>query len=518
MEDKGETHIRRGEIIAALSFATDLAMGQPVEFALKSCVLATRIARMQALGAQERAQIYYHSLLRYLGCNADTHTMVALFGDEINFRRDFARIDMARTSEMVGLVFQYLRHANRDAGTLDFIASVVHGLITSQKIAAENIAGHCEVAERLAERLGLTAEVRRNLGQIYERWDGRGLPRGLKGEAVAPAVRVVSFAQDVIVLQAAFGATATKDKLQARRGTAYDPRLLELFLKNTEELTAGLDQTTWDIVLSLEPEPQTPLTEEQFDEACLAMADFADLKSTYSIGHSRAVSLLTKEAARRLGLPEHDAVDLARAGLLHDIGQVAVPARIWQKPAAFNDDDWERVRLHTYYGERILARSAALARLGSIIAQHHERCDGSGYHHGVRGSALSIQGKLLAAAEAYQNKIELRPHRAALTAQAAANALKREAREGRLDGDAVAAVLSAAGHSIPVGKELVAGLTAREVDVLRAVAHGQSMKQIARSLSISPKTVDNHAQSIYSKIGVRTRGGATLFAIEHGLC
>jgi putative nucleotidyltransferase with HDIG domain len=330
-------------------------------------------------------------------------------------------------------------------------------------------------------------------------------------------VRVVSFAQDAIVLHAAFGADLAHAKLEARSGSAYEPRLVERCLKRAGELTAGLEATSWDAVLALEPEPHAAMSEAEFDAACLAMADFADLKSPYSVGHSRAVATLAAEAARQCGLPEADATELRRAGLLHDIGQVAVPARVWLKPDAFNDGDWEQARLHTYYGERVLARPAALARLGSLVAQHHERSDGSGYHRGVRAPALSLQSKILAAAEAYQNKIELRPHRPALSAQAAADVLKREAREGRLDSEAVAAVLAAAGHRAPAREHRVAGLTGREIEVLRAIARGQSTKAIARMLGISPKTVDNHTQSIYAKIGVKTRGGATLFAIERGL-
>ena len=194
-----------------------------------------------------------------------------------------------------------------------------------------------------------------------------------------------------------------------------------------------------------------------------------------------------------------------------------MPARVWLKAGAFNDSEWEQVRLHTYYGQRVLARPAALARLGAVVAQHHERCDGSGYHGGARGPALSAMGKILAAADAYQNKIEARPHRAALQASAAADAIKREAREGRLDADAVAAVLAAAGHAVPLRKQTLAGLTEREVDVLRAIARGLPTKAIARERDLSPKTVDNHTQSIFAKIGVKTRGGATLYAIERGL-
>src|SRR4029077_10861942 len=172
---------------AALSLATDLGMGQPAEFALKSCVLASRLGKMLGLGAEELSEIYYHALLRYIGCNAETHALAALFGDEIDFRRDFARIDPGRAAEMAGLVFTYLRRASAGGGMLGMIAGVAHGLLTSKAASDENIAGHCEVAERLAERLSLSEGVRRNLGQIYERWDGKGLPRGLKGAAIAPA-------------------------------------------------------------------------------------------------------------------------------------------------------------------------------------------------------------------------------------------------------------------------------------------------------------------------------------------
>lgn len=513
----GNAGVRRGEVIAALSLATDLAMGQPAEFALKSCLLATRIGRVLGLDAAALGEIYYHALLRYIGCNAETHTMAALLGDEIDFRRDFARIDMGRATEMAALVFAYLRRANSEAGLLGLIAGVTRGMLISRKVSEENIAGHCEVAGRLAERLGLGEAARRNLGQIYERWDGRGLPRGLAGEAIAPAVRVVSFAQDAIVLIAAFGMDAACAKLKARSGSAYEPRLVASFLGHSDALMAGLNDTSWEEVLALEPTPHALMSDPEFDEACLAIADFADLKSPYSIGHSRAVATLASEAARQAGLPESDAIDLSRAGLLHDIGQVAVPARIWLKAGAFNDSDWEQVRLHTYYAERVLARPSAFARLGAIVAQHHERTDGSGYHRGARTAALSPQGKILAAAESYRNKIEARPHRAALSAQAAADALRREARAGRLDDGAVAAVLAAAGHGVPARKVMVAGLTEREVGILRALSRGQTTKEIARGLAISPKTVDNHTQHIFEKIGVRTRGGATLFAIEHGL-
>jgi HD-GYP domain-containing protein (c-di-GMP phosphodiesterase class II) len=514
--DGGSSGVRRGEIVAALSLATDLAMGQPMEFALKSCLLGMRLGEALRLSAEELGEIYYQALLRYVGCNAETYALVALFGDELSLRRDFALVDTAKAAEMAAFVLRHLRAANQEAGALEAALAIAKGLLVGQRASADNIAAHCEAADRLAERLELGQGVRRNLGQIYERWDGRGLPNGLKGEAIAPAVRVVSFAQDVVVLSEAHGLERGLALLRARRGKSYDPQVVDCFLGRTAHFLGGLDDVpTWDAVLRLEPAPQAMLSEAAFDEACLAMADFADLKSPFTAGHSRAVSRLAAAAARRLGLPAGDVIDVRRAGLLHDIGRVGVSSRIWLKKGTLSDSEREQVRLHPYYGERVLARSPALGRLGAMVAQHHERMDGSGYHRGAR--ALPATARVLAAADCYQGKIENRPHRSALKAEAAADFLKRQAREGRLDGEAVSAVLAEAGHATSQRRPSLKGLTEREIEIVRLVVRGQSMKEMARALGISPKTVDNHLQSIYGKLGVRTRAGATLFAIEHGI-
>jgi HD-GYP domain-containing protein (c-di-GMP phosphodiesterase class II) len=508
--------VRRGEIVAALSMATDLAMGQPVDFALQSCLLGVRLGEALRLSAEELSEVYFQALLRYIGCNAETYAMVALFGDELALRRDVALVDMGKAAEMTAMVLRRLRSANVGAGGFEAVFTIAKGFLAAPRVSTDNIAAHCEAADRLAERLALGPGVRRNLGQIYERWDGRGLPNRLKGEAIAPAVRVVVFAQDVIVLGAAYGSGGAARRLKERRGKVYDPRVVDCFFAHSDRLLAGLDTVaTWDAVLDLEPAPHRPLSDEAFDEACLAIADFTDLKSPYTGGHSRRVSELAAAAARQSRLAPSDVDDVRRAGLLHDIGRVGVSAGVWLKAGPLSDSEREQVRLHPYYAERVLSRSPALARLGAIAGQHHERIDGSGYHRGSR--AQSQQGRILAVADAYCGKLEARPHRAALSAQAAAEALRRDMRAGRLDADAVEAVLVAAGHRGAVRRGAVAGLTEREVEVLRLVARGHSMKEIGRTLGISPKTVDNHLQSIYARIGVKTRGGATLFAIEHGL-
>jgi DNA-binding CsgD family transcriptional regulator len=190
---------------------------------------------------------------------------------------------------------------------------------------------------------------------------------------------------------------------------------------------------------------------------------------------------------------------------------------IWDKPGPLSDGEWERVRLHPYYTERVLARPQGLARLGALAGLHHERLDGSGYHRGAPAGALPPAARILAAADAYHAMTEPRPHRPPWAPDAAAEELRRLVRAGRLDGAAANAVLQAAGHRVRRRRAWPAGLSAREVEVLRLVARGRSNRDIARLLVVSEPTVAHHVQHIYAKIGATSRAGATLYAMQHAL-
>jgi HD-GYP domain-containing protein (c-di-GMP phosphodiesterase class II) len=512
--------VRLAEVIGALSVATDLAMGQPIAFALRSCAVAVRLSAELGDDDAARAQVYYQALLRYVGCNAETQAFVALFGDEHELRRDFALVDAGNVVEVMRFAARHIARAAAGHGRVRMAALVAQRLLAAPAVTRGGYAAHCEVAQRLAERLELGPQTIVALGQLYERWDGKGLPNGLRGEAIAPAVRVVSLVQDAIAVYDVNGADAALAIVRKRRGAAYEPRIADRFAAiGAALLERFASEPSWNEILALEPGDPVVLSEERIDRACLAIADFADLKSPYTLGHSRAVAELAAAAAERSGLARDDAVALRRAALLHDVGSVGVAASIWGKPGPLTESEWERVRMHGYFTERVLAKPAAFARLGAIAAHHHERCDGSGYHRAVRGDAISASAKILAAADAYRAMLEPRPHRAARPPAEAAGELERDAREGRLDPAAVAAVLAAAGHAVRTAARAPApaGLTERELDVLRLIARGRATKEVAAALGIAPKTADNHVQSIYAKTGVATRAGAALFAVEHGL-
>jgi HD-GYP domain-containing protein (c-di-GMP phosphodiesterase class II) len=515
----GDSGVHLAELMAALSIATDLGMGQPLESALCSCVVAMRLGEALNLDGDTLRDVYYQSLLRYIGCNADTYAMAALFGDELALRRDFAGVDPGRPPDVLRVAMRYLRQANAGEPPYRMASFVARGLLTLPRLMTESFAGHCEVAQRLARRLGLGESLIACLGQVYERWDGKGLPRKLKGDDVAPAVQLVTLAQDAVVWNRIGGASAAMATVRKRSGGAYQPRMAERFCAEAMTILAGLDEEpTWESVLALEPDRRNHLTDEEFDRSCEALADFADIKSPYTAGHSPGVAALAAGAGRRCGLVEADVTALRRAGLLHDIGRVGVSAGIWAKEGALSEREWEQVRLHTYYTDRVLARPEPLRRLGALASQHHERMDGSGYHRASPGQTLSPAARILAGADAYQAMTEPRPHRQALSAEQAAAEVRREVRTGRLDGDAVDAVLAEAGHHISRSRrERPAGLSEREVEVLRLLTRGLPNRVMAEQLYLSQDTVKHHIQHIYTKIGVSTRAGATLFAMENAV-
>jgi HD-GYP domain-containing protein (c-di-GMP phosphodiesterase class II) len=281
---------------------------------------------------------------------------------------------------------------------------------------------------------------------------------------------------------------------------------------------ADLDAAaSWELVIDSEPSLATVVAGDELDGALAAIGEFAELKSPWLMGHSRGVADLAGEAARGLGLPESDVTALRRAAFVYDIGRLGVSNAVWDKPGELTQSELERVRLHPYLTERMLSFSAALAPLGSIAGQHHERLDGSGYPRGLSGDAISHAGRVLAAADVYHAMTAARPHRPALTAAEAAVALRAQVASSRLDGAAVDAVLRAAGHRVRRRREWPAGLTPREVEIVRLLARGLTARAIADRLGISPKTAGSHIEHIYLKTGASNRAQLSLFAMKYGL-
>jgi HD-GYP domain-containing protein (c-di-GMP phosphodiesterase class II) len=512
--------IRRADFMMVLAYATDLATGQSRDFALRSCVLAMRLADLSRLDAGQRRNVYHQAVLRYIGCNADTHLLAAAFGDEIALRQDLALTDLGSHSEIAATFTRAFARQFAHLPRHELDEAIKAGLAEVLPVSIPILAGHCEVAQRIAQRLGFSREILESLGQLYERWDGHGLPRGLKGDEVRLAVRIVTLAQDVIALREARGHGVMMETIARRRGGAYEAELADQFLAHATLLLDGIDETVdHEVIRALEPEPHAFLDEEGCEEAFLAIADMVDMRMPWTLGHSRAVASLADAAARHMGLPADDVRHVRWAAYAHDLGELAVPVSTWMKPGPLTSRERDAAHLHPYHSERALASLGGEAGPEAALAlRHHERLDGSGYHRAVKANDLSATARILAAAEAFQTAREARPYREALSDSAAAARLRAAVRDGKLCPEATEAALAVAGQPTRrASVERYAGLTPREIEVLRLIAAGHTAKETARRLDIAPKTADNHIQNLYSKIGVTTRAGAALYALERGL-
>jgi HD-GYP domain-containing protein (c-di-GMP phosphodiesterase class II) len=412
---------------------------------------------------------------------------------------------MANPFEVMRLM---VHHAGPGQTGVRRFRSVLSVLAGGKKAAELNFRTACEVAEAFGKRLGLDEPVRLALAANFERWNGRGLPTGCKGTAIPRPMRIAQLAQEFEVLARIEGVPRACQIIKTRRNKAYDPELADLVLTAGAGWWEAVEPAdSWDVALELAP-PSAALSDAELEESLLVLADFADLKSPWTSGHSRAVAALAREACG----PAAEA-----AALVHELGCVAVPNSIWDKPGPLTRDERDRVETHALVTDQLLRRIPYTAALASVAGGAHERIDGSGYHRRVTGGQLDEAQRVIAAADCYQAMTSDRPHRAAFAPADAAAELRSMSVAGHLDGEAVERVLAAAGHRRAARPPLPAGLTNREAEVLQLLSLGLTTREVADRLVISPKTADHHVQHIYTKIGVSTRGAAALFAIEHGI-
>jgi HD-GYP domain-containing protein (c-di-GMP phosphodiesterase class II) len=506
--------VRLAELVAALSLGVDLGFGQPMEHVLRQCMIALRLAETVGLGDEDRSVVYYTALLVNVGCHSDAHEQAKWFGDDIAMKSH--KYDGELGS--VGGVLAMMRMVGSGNPPLHRFRVGLEFAVSGHRDINDMIAQHSILARRLAEQLSLSEAVQEAVGSAYEQWGGKGWPGALRGDAIPVASRLAQIGEFTEVAHRIGGTGAAVALAERRAGGQFDPNLAAAFCSHAETILDGLDAgETWDAVIAAEPSLGVYLTPAEFDAALLAVADFVDLKSPYMLGHARGVSELAAAAGVKVGLTGSEAVSLRRAAIVHGLGRLGVSNAIWDKRGRMGAGEWERVRMHPYLTERMLCQSEALAPLGTIAVTLRERLDGSGYPRRLTGAAIPLPARVLGAADAYQAMSEPRPHRDALSSAQVVAELRGEVRAGRMDGDVVEAVLGAAGHRVPRRREGPARLTAREVDVLRLVSRGLSSKEIAARLVISPKTVRNHVEHIYTKIGVSNRAGASLFAIQHGL-
>lgn len=501
------------ECLGALSLATDLADGQPQGAAMGATVIATRLGQRMGLDAATLTELYWGVLLRFLGCTASAADLApAGFGAEQPVNHAFTIGDPYDAANMR---LHLSAHLTREVPE-DERAKRIETIAALGDAAYPFVAMHCEQARALASRLPVPEGSADLVALRHSRWDGAA-PLHPSGEALPINARIMEFATALELHRRAGGLRSMTEVAAARSGGQFDPALARAFLAGPEAIVAGLGPgPDLELFQSLEPGDRIFIGSGDIPKVAEAYADFIDIKSPYYLGHSRRVAMLAYRAAVASGADEATCHAVSNAALLHDLGKAAIPNGILDKPAPLTRIEEIRLHSHSFHTEQILAVSPLFDPIRDMACSVEERSDGSGYHRHIRlgeGSAA-----IVAAANHFDELTRNLPCRAALKPGAAAETMLAEVSAGRMPRGAVRLVLDAAGHCA-ADKQAARpdGLTPREVDVLRLLARGLSTKEIARALSVAPKTVDNQTQSIYRKIGARSRTGAAIYAMESGV-
>ncbi|WP_331713504.1 HD domain-containing phosphohydrolase [Noviluteimonas gilva] len=478
------------DVIRALAFVGDLAMGQPIDHSPRAAWMAGQLAREAGGDGALCTEATTVSLLRWSGCTANAPEFAQLFGDDVGGRKALLSMQTPGSS---------------------FRASTARS--ASAFLSLSRI--HCEVSGDIAAQLGLAVSTQHALRHLFESYDGTGAPDGLRGDEVPTAVYLAALAGDLDIFHRLYGIEQASTLIDQRAGTLYPRALATSLLSNASQ---WLDALESDPAMSGACSLDAAFVDRTTSLEILA--DVIDLKLPWMTGHSRRVAESAKSTAQVLGLDDHRQQTVYRAALIHGMGRASVPNMIWNTPGKLPAASWERVRLAPYWTGRAAKQIGSLAREADVASYTYERPDGSGYFRESKADHLSIEGRILAVAAAHSALLSDRPWRFAYGAEEGASMLQDEARAGRHDADIVDALLRkprAAPRRAPVANSSAGLLTEREKDVLRLVSLGASNKRVAQQLSISPSTVRTHIESVFRKLESSTRAAATLKATHLGL-
>jgi HD-GYP domain-containing protein (c-di-GMP phosphodiesterase class II) len=509
-------------LLYALSFATGLGFGGHMEHGLGSAALGLQLADTLDLSEAEREAIFYGALLKDVACTACSAGIAAFFPDDEQVSlADVILLDPSSLGDMLGWLSKYLR---LDAQFPKRIARLLSFLAQCAPLVRETMRSHCEIAELFARQLGFPDTTQQALRFQWERWDGKGMAYGLKGEAIPRAARLLHLAQVLDLVQRLGGPEAACALAREKRGSRFDPQGVDAFLtlSRQPDFWSTLEaHAQKDALLARRPATRAELAYEgQAERICEVLADFVDLKTRETWHHSRTVALVAEDIGRCLHLSALEMTTLRCAALVHDIGKVAVPIAILLKGEDCSPGEWEAYRLHPYHTQRILEQVEALQDLAPAASAHHEWMNGQGYHRQLSGTQIPLHGRILAVANTYVRLAQQQPEQQ----QASVDVLSKMRPLVGLQFDDVcyqALVTSLTGLDTSKGSarrvRKVGNLSEREVEVLCLLAQGNHTPQIARALNISRKTVEHHLTHIYNKIGVTCQTAAVVYAVQHGL-
>jgi len=474
--------VQVSDAMLALAFVGDLSKGQPTNHSVRTARLAALLAAEDGAGEDECDATYSVALLRWSGCTANAAGFGELLGDDVAGRRSMAS----------GL--QPLFNVSRDQ--LFPLAQI-----------------HCEVSGDIAVMLGMPGAVESGLRNIFETYDGKGIPGLLKHPQVPASVYRVTLAGDLEALSRIHGIDAALSYVVSRGNVKYPGEMVQLLNRFARDWLALLSSDE-----SQPPDFRVSAATASTAIPLTLVADVIDLKLPWLAGYSRQVAELARSAAALQGLAPIIQEQIYRAGLIHGIGRAAIPNWVWNTPGRLDASAWEQIRLAPYWTWRAAHQIPDLALEVDLASRAYERQNGTGYFRGLADEAITLPQRTLATAVAWSALCSSRPWRTPFSKEDAGALLRDEARQGRFDPVIVDAVLAAtSGQRLKPLAKTATVLTDREAEVLARISLGESNKEVARQLAVSPSTVRTHVESIFRKLECSTRAAATLKAYTLGI-
>jgi putative nucleotidyltransferase with HDIG domain len=349
-------------------------------------------------------------------CSANAERVYQMFGgpDEHQTKRAVWLRDWRKLDQKVRYALEWVEP---DGG---FVARVRQFM----KLASIGPSGEralfeirCARSAAIARALGMSEATAHAVLAMDEHWDGGGHPQGLRGHDIPLAARIIGLAQVVEIFWGIAGPERALEMAEQRRGRWFDPALVDC-LKSVSSSSSWSSLASGDLtamVAAAEPaERAIEATDANLDQIATAFAWVIDAKSSFTFEHSERVATLALSAATRMGFTPVQLTRLRRAALLHDIGKLAVPNAILDKPAKLTDAEWQVVKQHPAHTLKVLQQAPVFRELAEDAANHHERIDGRGYFRGLGGEDLTPTARLLAVADVADALMSARPYRAAM--------------------------------------------------------------------------------------------------------
>ncbi len=432
----GQGEIPLSGLIGALSYALDIAEGEPPGHAVKSCLIGMRVAQALELDRQARSDLFYALLLKDAGCSANSAHMAALFGaDDQRAKRTSKVIDWARPlPALLWSLRTVAPHRSLRARAERLLAIKQEGEVTRALMQAR-----CDRGAEIARKLGFTDATAEAIRALDEHWDGHGQPRRLQGEQIPLLGRILCLSQTVEVFHRGRGAAIACQVAERRSGQWFDPVLVEALGSFRDDAAFWGSLGDPDLSAVEPPDRALRADDERLDRIADGFAGIIDAKSPWTHQHSHREGAIATSMAGVLGLEQQDVRDLWRAAQLHDIGKLGISNRILDKPGPLSEAEVAKVKEHPVLTRRILERTPCFEGLAPLASSHHERLDGSGYPLALQGSDMSVPMRVLAVADVYEALTAERPYRPARSIPEALEIMRDDVPH-RLDEDAFGAL------------------------------------------------------------------------------